>query len=438
MEEEQLNTKIDRRRLLGYGLAAGALSISGLPFSSAFAADAQMRCNWWGSAERNKRTLAVIDLYMKANPGVSIVGEPIAGSDYWTKLATSMAGRNVADIIQLEPGTISDYSGRGACLELDNFVGNAIDISGFEPKMVDLCRIGGKLYGVALGLNSFSMFYDTEAFKTAGIEAPKAQMTWDQFAEAARALTEAGGGKANYAGAPYGGRYHYVFEVWLRQRGKQIFSDNGSIGYNVDDAKEWFTYWENLRNKGYTVSADVQAMDDNTIESNALSLGNSSIGFAYSNQMVGYQQIAKNKLGIAMVPGNGSSKSGHYYRPGLIWCLGSTTKNAEEAAKFVSFFVNDIEAGKILGVERGVPMSAKVREAILPGLDETARATVDYVELLADKVDVYPAPAPIGANEFDRNVIRPCADGLTFGQLTIAEAAQKLVDDGTAVLSKRL
>lgn len=229
-----------------------------------------------------------------------------------------------------------------------------------------------------------------------------------------------------------------MFEVWLRQRGKQVFSDEGSIGYNLDDAKEWFTYWEGLREKGYTVSADIQAMDDNTIESNALSLGNSSIGFAYSNQMVGYQQIAKNKLGIAMVPGNGSDKTGHFYRPGLIWSLGSTTKNAEEAAKFVSFFVNDIEAGKILGVERGVPMSAKVREAILPGLDETARATVDYVEFLADKVDVYPAPAPIGANEFDRNVMRPAADSLAFGQLSIAEASQKLVDDGTAVLSKRL
>ncbi|MET0597224.1 MAG: carbohydrate ABC transporter substrate-binding protein, partial [Mesorhizobium sp.] len=114
----------------------------------------------------------------------------------------------------------------------------------------------------------------------------------------------------------------------------------------------------------------------------------------------------------------------------------STTKNADKAAAFISFFVNDVEAGKILGVERGVPMSPKVREAILPNLNEVERATVDYVNLLADKVSDYPPPVPVGAVEFDNNVMRKVADQVAFGQISIDEAGKRMIEDGNAVLRK--
>jgi len=137
------------------------------------------------------------------------------------------------------------------------------------------------------------------------------------------------------------------------------------------------------------------------------------------------------------VPSSGpGTKSGHYYRPALIWSIGSTTKNADKAAAFISFFVNDVEAGKILGVERGVPMSPKVREAILPNLNEVERATVDYVNLLADKVSDYPPPVPVGAVEFDNNVMRKVADQVAFGQISIDEAGKRMIEDGNAVLRK--
>ncbi|GGA99167.1 sugar ABC transporter substrate-binding protein [Brucella endophytica] len=415
--------------MTGLGLAAGNLT-------GARAQDTRLRCVWWGSADRSRRTNEVIALYQKANPQTAISGEMIAGSDYWTKLATSMAGRNVADIFQLEPSTIADYSGRGACMQLDQFVGSDLDLSNFGKGEVDLCRIDGKLYGVGLGLNSFCMMYDAETLKEAGLSIPADQITWTALAELARGFKENGPARRNYWAVPYGARYHYVFDVWLRQRGKLLFKD-GTIGFNLDDAKEWFAYWEDLRTKGYCVAADIQTRDDNTIESNPLTLGNSAIGFAYSNQLVGYQQLNKKTLSIGMLPGLGQGSTGHYYRPGLIWSIAGTSQNGKAAARFISFFVNDPEAGRILGVERGVPPSSKVREAVLPTLNETERKTVDYITSLAGKVDSYPEPAPIGANEFDRGVMRPIADSLAFGQTNLNEAAQNLVDTGTRVLRKR-
>ena len=425
----------NRRSFLQGSIAAGAAGAAlSLGAGRAMAAETRMRMTWWGSQDRAKRTLGVADLYKQKAPDIAIVGEPLSGDAYWTKLSTQMAGRNVSDIFQLEPSTISDYSRRGACMALDQFIPKPLDVEAFGTKMLDLCRVDGKIYGIGLGLNSFSMFYDTTVFAKAGIPVPTPETTWTQFAELAAELTKAAG-KDQLWGAPYGARYHYVFDIWLRQRGKSLYSPEGSIGFGVEDAKEWYAYWEDLRAKNICVSADLQTADQNIIDTNPLTRGNSVMGFTYSNQLVGYQAVIPNKLGITMVPGLGKgSPSGHYYRPALIWSVGSTSKNGEAAAAFIDFFVNDIEAGKILGVERGVPMSPKVREAILPLLNETERATVDYVNLLADKVSAYPPPAPVGSQEFDRDVARKTADQLAFGQLTIDEAAQQLVEQGTATL----
>ncbi len=52
-------------------------------------------------------------------------------------------------------------------------------------------------------------------------------------------------------GGPYAARYNYVFDAWLRQRGKSLFAkESVGLGFTVDDAKEWFDYWEKLRKAG--------------------------------------------------------------------------------------------------------------------------------------------------------------------------------------------
>lgn len=420
------------RRLFLAGMAG--LSATALMPGAASAEDIRLRAMWWGGTDRARRTNAVADLYSKSKPNVTIIGE--LANDYWPKLATQMAARNISDVFQLEPNSLSDYAGRGAALPIDTFIGKEIDVSNFDKRMVELCRARGKLYGIALGLNSFSLFYDQTVFDKAGLKPPTHETTWDEYARLSVELTKAVG-RNEYWGGPYGGRYYYVFDVWLRQRGKALLLEEGKLGFTVDDAKEWFDYWETLRKAGGTISAEVASLDVNQIDRNALALGKAAIGFTFSNQLVAYQGLTKNKLGITMLPGAGKGKpSGHYYRPGLIWSVGATSKYPAEAAAYINFFVNDLEAGKVLGVERGVPMSLKVRAAVMPTLDETERASVEYINLLADKVSDYPPPAPVGSVEFDVAVMRKIADQIAFGKVSIADGAKTLVEEGNAVLRK--
>ena len=47
-----------------------------------------------------------------------------------------------------------------------------------------------------------------------------------------------------------------------------------------------------------------------------------------------------------------------------------------DAVDYVSFFVNDLGAGAALGVERGIPCSKKVRDALAPTLEEEERTAI--------------------------------------------------------------
>jgi len=421
------------RRTLLKSAAAFGVAAPFMSSGSAFAQEAKLRTYWWGGQDRQRRTEAVNDLFAKKIPGLTVFGESNS-ADYWQKLNTMMGARNVSDVFQLEPSTISDYGRRNACLPLDGMVGKTLDIEGFGKNIVDLCRIDGKLYGVALGLNAFSMFYNADLLKELNIAAPNMTTTWAQYADKAVEITKAAK-KDNFWGSVDGSRYNYALESWLHTKGKLLYSPEGKLGFTEDDALEWYTYWSDMRKRGGCVPADVQAIDALGIDSNALSAGKCAMNLAFSNQMIGYQGLVKSKLGINTNPTGGpGAKPGQFYRPGLIWSISSNTKTPELAAQYINFFVNDIEAGKVLGVERGVPLSSKVREAVLPLLNETEKATVQFVNDIADKVGSYPPPAPKGSTEFDRNVMRPVADQVAFGKISVKDGAKMMMDEGSRVL----
>ena len=108
-----MSNSTSRRTLLKAGLGAGALLAGNASFSAAHAEEIRMRMFWWGGQERNRRTLEVGAKYHDRHPDITMIGEQ-SSADYWQKLVTMMAGRNIPDVFQLEPNTLADFSKRGA------------------------------------------------------------------------------------------------------------------------------------------------------------------------------------------------------------------------------------------------------------------------------------------------------------------------------------
>ncbi len=174
---------------------------------------------WWGTKERADRTEAVNKLYSQRNPGVTIDGESLGWNDYWPRLATQSAGRNAADVIQMDYRYIFEYARRGALLPLDPFVGKSLNLSDFSPAAVDSGKVDGKIYGVSLGLNSVALVYDKQLIESLGLKPPAWPMTWKDFGDLSVEITKAAKKEAGFAGMQDAGGLEPALEAWVRQRG---------------------------------------------------------------------------------------------------------------------------------------------------------------------------------------------------------------------------
>jgi len=422
-----------RRSILKAGAAVAALgALGGRGIAQS---ETRLRMFWWGSRERAERTDKTNRLYQDKNPGVTITGETLGWADYWPRLATQTAGRNAPDVIQMDYRYIYEYARRGALLALDPFVGKGLDLGDFSAAAIDSGKVDGKIYGVSLGLNSTAMMFDQGLIVSLGLKPPTHDMTWAQVGELALEITRAAK-RPGFFGLFDGGRYEPALEVWLRQRGKALYTDDGKLGFDVTDIGEWLGFWQDLRKRGAIASAEVAALDMGELDTSLLTAGKTAMVFAHSNQLVGFQALVKSKLGMTMYPSGGTgAKYGQYLKPSMLLSVYARTRQPEAAVKLVDFYVASKDAGMILGVERGVPASAAVRKAVEPTLDELGNAMASYVVFVSDKVSALPVPPPQGAGEI-QTVLRRVNEQIGFGRLSVADGAKQFIAEANAVLAR--
>jgi maltose-binding protein MalE len=132
----------------------------------------RLRMFWWGSKERADRTFKANELYIAKNPDIKIDGETIGWADYWPRMATQAAGRNLPDVIQMDYRYIFEYARRSALLPLNDLMPKVLDIADFGESSINSGAVDGKLYGINLGNNSTAMIVAAETYKQAGVKPP--------------------------------------------------------------------------------------------------------------------------------------------------------------------------------------------------------------------------------------------------------------------------
>jgi multiple sugar transport system substrate-binding protein len=330
---------------------------------------------------------------------------------------------------------IVEYATRGAVQALDEFVDSGVlNLSDFDEDQVAGGRVDGKLYGISLGANSVACLYSQTAFDAVGATAPTLGWSYEEVPAMAEKFLAAGNGVALIAD---GSSVEPALDNWIRQRGKPLYTPEGKLGPSVEDMVEWFRMWNGFREAGYTPSAEDSALDVDTPETSMLALKKAAIMFSNSNQLIVHQSVNPDTLGMVNYPRiNPSTGGGHYRKPSQFWSMASTSAMKEQAADFISFFVNDIEAGKILQVERGIPCSAAVRDAITPLLDDQNKISLNFVSSLGDLLGPLPASPPNAAGEIDQSLLDVLADEVAFGARTPEDAGQYFVDEATAILER--
>lgn len=428
-----MSMMLDRRSVLLGGLSVLSLASLNAP---ALAQAARLRMIWWGSQERADRTNKAIAAFKGVKPDITIAGEFAGWSDYWPRLATQVAGRNAPDIIQMDYRYIFEYARRGALAPLDDYIGKSLKIDDFGKANIDSGRVDGKLFGVNLGVNSSVVIYDKAAWEKTGAKPPSMGQTWEEFAENAIAFGKKKPKPGYFATADASG-LEPSFENYLRQKNKALFAADGQLGYEPADVAAWFKMWQDMRKAGGCVPADVQALDQLNIETNALTTGKAATAFAHSNQFVGYQALNKSKLALTAYPKiSASSPSGHYLKPSMLMSVSATSQNVEKAVDFINFLVADPQGIDLLGVERGVPASTAMRDQLTAKLDDVSKAMVEYIAAITPDVGPLPINPPQGAGEL-AFVLTRISQEVAFGRITPDEGGERMVSEANKTLARK-
>jgi multiple sugar transport system substrate-binding protein len=113
----------------------------------------------------------------------------------------------------------------------------------------------------------------------------------------------------------------------------------------------------------------------------------------------------------------------------------SASKSQDLAAKFVNFFVNDLEANRILLAERGIPVPSSVREDLAPRVDPNMKYLFDFITKVTPFTSPIDPPDPASAGEV-RDVMRPLLLQALTGRISSEAATAQMIQAANGVLGR--
>lgn len=382
-----------------------------------------MRIMWWGSQTRHDRTMAVLELYTKKNPHITFKPEFMGSTDYWQKLNTLVAANDVPDVFQIGNNFLTYYS---AIEPLDAYTKNGlIDVSDTNENFLSTTRINGELLGISLGTNSLALVYDPAIFDQAGVSYPTTDWTWDEFINACNTIKE----KTGLYGSSTFNDFFIGCVISIPQYGtnETIYnSDVTDLGYKDDQffANYLQMKYDLTKAGSYPTPGELAEIKD--IEGDFIVTGKAAMTWVHSNQLVALMNAANRPLNITVPPKRTKDgPSGLCIRSSQAMSIYNKSKYKEEGAKFISFFVNDVEANLILAGERGVPIMSKVRSAISEKADETNRKMYEFVDLAGQLASNPPPVEPAAQIEIE-DILKRIDEQVIFDQITPLEGAQMM------------
>jgi len=167
--------------------------------------------------------------------------------------------------------------------------------------------------------------------------------------------------------------------------------------------------------------------------------GKAAMQFLWSNQLVAAWTAAGDgrhfKLTMLPRPKDGKQAE-NYPKPSQFISITKDTKHPKEAAMFIDFMTNNVEANKILLGERGVPISPKIADAIKPLLTPAQVETQDYLGIVSKEASPLPPPDPAAQTSLANNVYLPqLVDPVLLKQTPPESAVAQFRKDATALLA---
>lgn len=394
--------------------------------------DVTIRVSYWAGTQltidaHNK----VVELFEKAYPHINVESEYAPGGEYNDKILVQAASDTLPDVIRTDYSQINNYVSKGLLAPLDDFVANkTIDLEGINPMHIDVGRVDGKLYGINIGNNALVLYYDPDKLKEAGVTLPEGEYTWEQYEKDLQTIKD----KLNIAGDSHYGQSQ--FEIWLRQNDAKLYAADGkSLGYEDDGLfTTFFDTQLRLQKKGLlssiAVESEIKALEDGPFPKGQAAFG----GYGYwsnSHSDVFVKQLGK-QVGFSFFPG---PTKGAYIKPSFFHGVWSKSKHPVEAATFIEFYTNNIEAAKSLNGYFGFAYNPKVLAGLEGTFSENQKQIVDFLAKVEKQGSPIDPPAPAAGSEVGA-AFKNIASEIFYEKLSPADGATRFREEASKILSK--
>ncbi|MGW5878157.1 ABC transporter substrate-binding protein [Nocardiopsis terrae] len=419
-----------RRPLLATTAAVAALVMAATACGSSESDGdvVELRFSWWGADDRHSTMQEAIDVFEEQNPGIKVSPDYTDWGSYWDRLATSTAANDAPDIFMQEERYLREYGQRGALADLGQY-GDQLDLSALDPLVAETGVLDGQTFGIPTGVNAYAIMADPQAFEEAGVEMPDdTSWTWDDYVEIANEVSEATDGEL--VGVQSMAYNESGFQIFARQRGENLYAEDGTLAFSKETMTSWFEITERLLEGGGQPSASESVeIEAGGPDQSVLSTNQGAMAHFWTNQLGGISESSGRDIELLRYPGETEhERTGMYLKPAMFYAVSANSEHPEEAAKFVDFMLNSEDAAELTLSDLGLPSNVDMREHILgdlPPADERSAAFLE--EITEDIVDGNPPP-PIGAGEVVE-ITKRTSDDLGFGDLTPEEAAEQFIND---------
>jgi multiple sugar transport system substrate-binding protein len=178
-------------------------------------------------------------------PNITIEFQDVPAEEMRTKLLTQVAANNPPDVAFMDQGSVGEFASRGALLNLDSYIAEstAINLDDYVDAFLDASIYEGSAYGLPIDAETTGLFYRTDLFEAAGIEAPPT--TWEELREDAALLTDPD--NRQYGFILFAPESAYYWYPWLWQAGGDLLTPEGEIRFNDEAAKRAAEFYVSMR-----------------------------------------------------------------------------------------------------------------------------------------------------------------------------------------------
>ena len=186
------------------------------------------------------------EAFEASHPGVTIEYVDVASQDYATKTSTMLSGGDTSDVFMVKEITdLLNWQAAGYEEPLNSYIeASGYDMSGFAG-IESNYAVDGEQYALPFRSDFWVLYYNKDLFDAAGVDYPTNDMTWEQYAELAKKMTDADKGI-------YGTHYH----TWLSAVVNWDVCDgvNTLIDGNYDDLAYFYELYQDLEDAGACMS----------------------------------------------------------------------------------------------------------------------------------------------------------------------------------------